>query len=104
MVLQLEESLTTLQVGPLEVNCYVLWDPEKRSAFIIDPGGDADRIERAVRSKGLEVRYIVNTHGHFDHVGADGEVKSALGGLVAIHRKDARLLGEAPERGEAFGV
>jgi len=100
----MNENLITIVVGPLEVNSYILWDPETKEAFVIDPGGDADVIEREIRGRGLKVKYIVNTHGHFDHVGADAEVKEALGGTLAIHAKDAALLAEAPEHAKLFGI
>jgi len=96
--------MITLTVGELEVNCYIIWDPATKEAFVIDPGGNAGDILEAVRKEGLTVRYIVNTHGHFDHVGADGEVKSALGAPLAVHRKDSGLLSEAHEHGVIFGV
>ncbi len=96
--------MLTITVGPLEVNCYIIWDTATREAFIIDPGGDAGVITGAVKREGLKVRYIVNTHGHFDHVGADGELKAALSAPLAIHRDDAGLLQDAHEHGVFFGV
>ncbi len=96
-------SMKTLQVGPLDVNCYMLWDGSG-AAFIIDPGGDADMIKEAVASQGLKVKYIVNTHGHFDHVGADGVLKDFFGCPLAIHSADAALLAEAESHGAFFGV
>lgn len=96
--------MITLTVGPLEVNCYIIWDSLTREAFIIDPGGEADKIREVVKKEGLKVRYIVNTHGHFDHVGADGELKAAFNAPVAIHGKDVPLLEDAHEHGLFFGV
>jgi len=96
-------SLKRLKIGPLEVNCYIIWDASGE-AFVIDPGGDAGRIKEVIDSEGLKVRYIVNTHGHFDHVGADGAVKDFAGCPLAIHRADADLLSEARSHGAFFGV
>ncbi|MBI5885510.1 MAG: MBL fold metallo-hydrolase [Deltaproteobacteria bacterium] len=97
-------GLKTIIVGALEVNCYILWDVESRDAFVIDPGGDGPKVLKAVEKERLIVRYIVNTHGHFDHVGSDGEVKAALGAPIAIHGSDAELMSEAHEHGVFFGV
>ena len=97
--------IRTLTVGPLEVNCYILADPETKEAFVIDPGGDAEVIRRVVEVEGLKVKYIVNTHGHFDHVGADGRLREAFAGSVlAIHGLDSRLLADAHEHGVIFGA
>ncbi len=93
-----------LEVGPLDVNCYIVYDEDTGAAVIIDPGGDAPVIEREVRAEGLDVRYILNTHGHFDHVGADGDVKGRFGVPLAIHRGDADLLEKAPEHAGLFGL
>lgn len=55
--------------GQMMVNCYLAYDEENKKAFIVDPGGVNDRLLRAVKEKGLEVEYIVLTHGHGDHIG-----------------------------------
>lgn len=99
------EVIRTLMVGPLEVNCYILADPETKEAFVIDPGGNAEEIMRVVEADGLKVKYIVNTHGHFDHVGADGTLRNAFAGSeLAIHRLDTELLSEAHDHGVIFGA
>ncbi len=96
--------MITLTVGPLEVNCYIIWDSSTREGFVIDPGGDAETIKEAVNKEKLKIKYIINTHGHFDHVGADGELKASLGALIAVHRKDSELLKDASEHAVIFGV
>ena len=103
------KNLLTALVGPLQVNCYIYWDAQTKDAFIIDPGQEPELIERLVRKEGLKVRYIINTHGHFDHVGANGRLKKALnapagGALVAIHKMDAPRLFTAHEDAALFGV
>ncbi|MBI5343977.1 MAG: MBL fold metallo-hydrolase, partial [Deltaproteobacteria bacterium] len=92
-----------LPVGPLEVNCYIIWDEETREAVIIDPGWDADKIELAIKAQGLIAVYIVNTHGHFDHVGANAGLRKSLGVKTAIHGKDAGLLAASHEHGAIYG-
>lgn len=96
--------MIVLTVGALEVNCYIIWDSGSKAGFVIDPGGDAENIKDAVKKAGVDVKYIINTHGHFDHVGADGDLRSSLGALLAIHRKDALLLADAHDHGVIFGV
>ena len=83
--------LIRLVVGPLQVNCFILADEKTGDAVVIDPGDDAGDILEVVKNKRLTVRYIVNTHGHFDHVGANRAVKEATGAELLIEREPARF-------------
>ena len=65
-----------LQVGPLGTNCYILEDEKTRLAAVIDPGGDVPEVLEAL--EGAEVRYILLTHGHYDHTGAVAALGAAL--------------------------
>lgn len=96
-------NVETLVVGSLFTNCYILI-PETREALVIDPGGDAEAILRALRENGLNLRYIVATHGHFDHVCAMQELQDTLGGETLLHRADLPLLESLPAQGAAFGM
>ena len=82
-------NIKAMQVGPIGTNCYLLEDESTRQAAVIDPGGDAPRLLAAL--KGLDVRYILLTHGHYDHTGAAAELASALPQAeVYIHERDYR--------------
>ncbi len=62
-------KLESLAVGLIGTNCYLLWDETAgNAAAIVDPGGNADLILDKVRREGLDVKMILLTHGHFDHV------------------------------------
>lgn len=84
--------LRILTVGPLATNCYIAACPETREAVIIDPGWDPDQILAVVRALELKVRYVINTHAHWDHIGANGAVVSATGAPLALHPADLPLL------------
>jgi glyoxylase-like metal-dependent hydrolase (beta-lactamase superfamily II) len=86
------------------VNCFIIADDKTKEAVVIDPGDDAEDILRIVREKDLKVRYIVNTHGHFDHVGANKALKEATGAAIVIHEADAAILASAPRQSAAFGM
>jgi hydroxyacylglutathione hydrolase len=84
--------LETLVVGPLQTNCYILGDEKSKDAVVVDPGGDFEEIEQELRNLSLKVRYIVLTHGHFDHTDALAKLKKATGAEVLIHAADANML------------
>jgi len=83
----------TLAVGSMLANCYLVWCEETKEALVIDPGGEGRRILAEIAREQLQVRYIINTHGHVDHIGANAEVRSATGAKLMIHEEDAPLLG-----------
>ena len=84
----------TLKVGPIEANCYIVGDEPSRQGMIIDPGADAGLIINKIRELGLEIKYIILTHGHFDHTAAAGAVKEATGAKLAVHESDAAGLND----------
>ncbi len=84
--------LETLVVGSLQTNCYVLGCPETREALVIDPGAEAGRIRTVLEKQGLQLKKLVLTHAHGDHIGACGELREATGAQVLVHREDAGLL------------
>ena len=82
--------LETICVGPMQVNCYILAARSDSASIIIDPGDDAEKIKRVLNKHKLSPAFIVNTHGHYDHIGADDKFNLP----VYIHSKDVELLKE----------
>ncbi len=85
-------KIKALTVGPIMENCYILYDEKTLEGIIVDPGDEADRILSVVKQLNLKIKYIVNTHGHADHIGANAQLVSALGAKLAIHADDAPML------------
>lgn len=100
---EVEINMRIVPVGPLDVNCYIIWDSKKRGV-VIDAGGDADRLKSLIDEESLDIRYLLNTHGHFDHIGGITELKDHLGVPFGIHREDHFQLKEAVEHGRFHGL
>jgi hydroxyacylglutathione hydrolase len=83
-----------LEVGLLQVNCYIIGDEQTKEAVVIDPGGDEDEILDALKYHQLNLKYIIDTHGHFDHVDANQPLKAATGAQILIHEADAQMLSQ----------
>ena len=70
-------EITALTVGAYQTNCYIVTSDDK-SAVIVDPGAEANKIINKAKELGAKVKYILLTHGHFDHIGAADDVKRAF--------------------------
>ncbi len=93
-----------LAVGPLMANCFIVGCKKTTESVVIDPGGEADRILLSLAESKLKVKYIINTHGHFDHVSANGKMKEATGADILIHPLDAPMLGMLSSNAAVFGI
>ncbi len=93
-----------LEVGPIMANCFILGCESTKEAAVIDPGDDADRILMTLAKSELKVKYLINTHGHFDHVGANKRMKDVTGALLAIHPDDEPMFKELSRSAMMFGL
>ncbi|HDP98160.1 MAG TPA: MBL fold metallo-hydrolase [bacterium] len=96
--------LETLVVGPLAVNCFVLGCQETQFAAIIDPGDEAVQIIAVVDKLGVEVKYILLTHGHVDHIAATSVLLQRFNAELVMHRADEFLISRAAEQAAMFGL
>lgn len=96
--------IEALPVGPLQVNCYIVGCEKTREALVIDPGDEGERILAALDRAGLQTKLVVNTHGHFDHIGANAFLVEKTGAELLIHEKDVPLLAQSERHAELFGL
>ncbi|MFA5103755.1 MAG: MBL fold metallo-hydrolase [Candidatus Margulisiibacteriota bacterium] len=85
-------KIKTLVVGPIETNCYIISDQDSSSAFVVDAGANPAGILSAIEQERLNVKAILTTHGHFDHVTAVKEIKDRLKVPFLIHMEDSFML------------
>ncbi len=93
-----------LEVGPIMANCFILGCEDTKEAAVIDPGDDADRILMVLAKAELKLKYLINTHGHFDHVGANKRMKDATGAQIAIHPDDESMIVDLSRHAAMFGL
>ncbi len=96
--------LETIVVGALGVNCFVLGDPETKDGVVVDPGADVANILAVVQRHGLTVRYVLNTHGHFDHVGGNRQLLEQTSACLMIHAADVSYLDKVSHVAEMYGL
>jgi glyoxylase-like metal-dependent hydrolase (beta-lactamase superfamily II) len=95
--------IASLPVGLIQTNCYVVGCEETKEGAVIDPGGHPERILAEVERHGLAIKYVLDTHAHFDHTEANGAIVQATGASLALHPDDLPLL-EASGGAALFGM
>jgi len=95
-------NIITLPVGQLQTNCYIVIDRQTSKALIIDPGDDADYIQRIIADERVKPVGIIATHGHFDHILAATELQLAYNIPFSINAKDEFLVKRMGESARYF--
>ena len=81
-----------LPVGPLQCNCSIIGDETTHEAMVIDPGDDIADVLALIRKHNLQVKQIVITHAHIDHVGGAMKLRAATGAPILLNQNDYALL------------
>src|SRR5207302_2902844 len=81
-----------LPVGPLQCNCSVIGDESTHEGLVIDPGDNIEDVVSIVRKHNLQIKQIVITHAHIDHVGGAKKLKAATGAAILLNQNDYALL------------
>ena len=92
-------------VTPLQQNCTIVWCAKTKKAAIIDPGGEAPRLMKALEDHGLTLEKIWITHGHMDHAGATQTIKDLTGvPIEGPHPDDQFWIDRIEESGARYGI
>jgi glyoxylase-like metal-dependent hydrolase (beta-lactamase superfamily II) len=94
----------SLEVGPLQVNCYILGCEKTKEAVVIDAGGDVDKILNVLNKNNLNLKYILCTHSHFDHISGNKELKDATNAKIIIHSAEADSITNISSSAMLFGI
>ncbi len=98
-------KIAIIQVTDFQQNCAIVYDDESKSAVVVDPGGEVERIAAAVEELGVTVEAIWLTHGHLDHAGGAMDAKSTFGvDIIGPHQADKMLLENIVEFARNYGI
>lgn len=84
-----EICIKRIITGPLEANCYILWDSETMDGVVIDPGQKTPALLEFLDENPIKIKYIIATHGHFDHMLYTWDVMQKTGAKAVCHKLDA---------------
>src|SRR5690606_14975193 len=90
--------------GGFGQNGYLVSCPETREGILVDPGAGVTEMLDAVRDEGIQIRAIVLTHAHIDHVDGVAAAKAATGAPIHLHPLDEPLYTQVPAQAKWFGI
>ena len=91
------------QLGLIATNAYLLIDEDTKDAVVIDLGGDFSKVKEKIDAYGADLKYILNTHGHFDHILGENDAQNVVDVPVYIHEADKIMVENLPKQLERFG-
>ncbi len=98
-------KILVIPVTPFQQNCSIIFDEETKRGAVVDPGGDLERIEDAIKQSGVTIEKILLTHGHIDHAGGAADLAAKLNvKVIGPAVADKPVLDNIPSRGHLFGM
>ena len=92
------------RLGPMENNTYLIVDAKTNEAALVDPSYDSETLWPEIQQQGYTIRYILNTHAHFDHILGNAFYVAQTQAPLALHRADLYLLRALPEQCQMYGA
>lgn len=101
-------KVKTFTVNPFSMNCYIYYDENSKEGVIIDPGAYTDEEKNAITdfilTEGIDIKLILNTHGHIDHIIGNDWAKRTFNVPILMHKDDLPIVKKAVVQGEMYGV
>jgi glyoxylase-like metal-dependent hydrolase (beta-lactamase superfamily II) len=97
-------KIEVLTVGMFAMNCYLIIDTTTSEAIFIDPGDEAERLIKKAEAEEVEVKFIVNTHCHIDHIAEVHKIQDHFNIPFFIHKNEVEMLNILPEQANMFGL
>jgi len=98
----------TFTDNPFSMNCYIYWDEKTKEGIIIDPGAyedfEKDEILNYIKTNGIKIKLILNTHGHIDHIIGNHWAKNEFNVPLHMHNDDMTFIKNAMKQGAMYGV
>ncbi|MBC7474546.1 MAG: MBL fold metallo-hydrolase, partial [Candidatus Sericytochromatia bacterium] len=95
--------IETVVLGSFQCNCTIIADEKTRDALIIDPGDEPDKILEIIKHYNLNVKYMLHTHAHLDHIMGTRKVKEQTNGQILLHKDDNEIYNNLKMQGSFFG-
>jgi glyoxylase-like metal-dependent hydrolase (beta-lactamase superfamily II) len=95
-------------VNPFQINCFVYYDENSKDGIVVDPGAytkdEEDIIKNYIKDNKINIKYILNTHGHIDHILGNKFAKDTFNVPMLIHKDDLFFIDRSLEQSQMFGI